>query len=376
MGDVFLRKYGVEAKVDFALYKLDGTGLKTDAASASGDVTLYRDEGNVETLDADAFTDEGAVYSLTLSATEMGAARIIVAIVDQSSPQVWLDKTLIVETYGNASAQHEFDLDTATQSVNVSQIGGAAQSATDLKDFADTGYDPTTHKVETVKTADACTTTTTTVSVTNGVNVTQLGGAAQSLTDLKDFADTGYDPTAHKVETVKTADACTLTTTTTTVTNGVNVTSLGGVAQSLTDLKDFADAGYDPATHKVEAVKTADTCTSTTTTVTVTNDVGITQAGADKVWGTAARALTDKAGFSLSAAGVDAVLDEIVDANAPANANSLRETVNVIAAATAGKLSGAGTGTLTFRALGDDKDRITATLDVDNNRTAVTQDGT
>lgn len=321
MGDVFLRKYGVETKVDFALYKLDGTGLKTDAASASGDVTLYRDEGNVETLDADAFTDEGAVYSLTLSATEMGAARIIVAIVDQSNPQVWLDKTLIVETYGNASAQHEFDLDTATQ----------------------------------------------------GVNVTQLGGAAQSLTDLKDFADTGYDPATHKVETVKTADACT---TTTTVTNGVNVTQLGGVAQSLTDLKDFADAGYDPATHKVEAVKTADTCTSTTTTVTVTNDVGITQAGADKVWGTAARALTDKAGFSLSAAGVDAVLDEVVDANAPANANSLRETVNVIAAATAGKLSGAGTGTLTFRALGDDKDRITATLDVDNNRTAVTQDGT
>lgn len=33
----------------------------------------------------------------------------------------------------------------------------------------------------------------------------------------------------------------------------------------------------------------------------VTADVGITQAGADKAWGTAARALTDKAGFSLAA---------------------------------------------------------------------------
>lgn len=66
----------------------------------------------------------------------------------------------------------------------------------------------------------------------------------------------------------------------------VDVTQLAGVTQSLTDLKDFADAGYDPATNKVEGVKTADVAT------TVTNDVGITQAGADKAWSTAARTLT------------------------------------------------------------------------------------
>jgi len=83
-----------------------------------------------------------------------------------------------------------------------------------------------------------------------------------------------------------------------------DVTKLGGVAQSATDLKDFADAGYDPATNKVEGVKLADTATA------VTNDVGITQAGADKVWGTAARALTDKAGFSLSIAGIQAIWDK------------------------------------------------------------------
>lgn len=38
------------------------------------------------------------------------------------------------------------------------------------------------------------------ISLTSGVasvNVTQLGGGAQSATDLKDFADTGYDPVAH-----------------------------------------------------------------------------------------------------------------------------------------------------------------------------------
>lgn len=39
--------------------------------------------------------------------------------------------------------------------------------------------------------------------------------------------------------------------------------------------------------------------------------VDITQAAADKVWATVARALTDKAGFSLSAAGVQAVWDAL-----------------------------------------------------------------
>lgn len=43
-------------------------------------------------------------------------------------------------------------------------------------------------------------------------NVTQLGGAAQSLTDLKDFADTGYAPDTHKVAGVVLTDTCTTNT--------------------------------------------------------------------------------------------------------------------------------------------------------------------
>jgi hypothetical protein len=42
----------------------------------------------------------------------------------------------------------------------------------------------------------------------------------------------------------------------------VDLTHMGGVAQSATDLKDFADAGYDPATDKVEGVKLADDITN------------------------------------------------------------------------------------------------------------------
>ena len=44
----------------------------------------------------------------------------------------------------------------------------------------------------------------------------------------------------------------------------VDVTHLGGAAQSATDLKDFADAGYDPATNKVQGVVLVDTTTTNT----------------------------------------------------------------------------------------------------------------
>lgn len=41
-----------------------------------------------------------------------------------------------------------------------------------------------------------------------------------------------------------------------------NVTQIGGDAQSATDLKDFADAGYDPSTNKVQGVVLVDTTTT------------------------------------------------------------------------------------------------------------------
>ncbi len=47
-----------------------------------------------------------------------------------------------------------------------------------------------------------------------------------------------------------------------------NLVEMGGAAQSATDLKDFADAGYDPGTNKVEGVKLVDTTTTNTDMVT------------------------------------------------------------------------------------------------------------
>ena len=103
---VYNRLYATQATIDFSLWKLDATGLKTDAADGGSDCSVIKDEGT-ETTCTNDFVDEGSSYSITLSSTEMTAARVVVHIIDQSSPQVFLDKVLIIETYGQTnSAQH------------------------------------------------------------------------------------------------------------------------------------------------------------------------------------------------------------------------------------------------------------------------------
>jgi len=58
-----------------------------------------------------------------------------------------------------------------------------------------------------------------------------------------------------------------------------NMTQLGGSTQSADDLKDFADAGYDPATNKVQGVVLTDTVTTYTGNTPQTGD-GFARLGA------------------------------------------------------------------------------------------------
>lgn len=100
--NVYLRPYGTAATVDFCLWETDATDLKTDAVIVAGDVKLSKDEGaeaNCSTGAGACVTDEGQCYSVALTATELQAQRVYVAIVD-SAVKTWLDKTLVIETYG------------------------------------------------------------------------------------------------------------------------------------------------------------------------------------------------------------------------------------------------------------------------------------
>jgi len=63
----------------------------------------------------------------------------------------------------------------------------------------------------------------------------------------------------------------------------------------------------------------------------------------------------------------DAILDEAV-----VGSYTLRQLLKVMAAALAGKATGGGTTTVTFRGVDDTSDVIVATVDANGNRSAVT----
>lgn len=123
----YLRKYGVETTINFTLYGTAGTELKVDAAHASGDTKIMKDEA-AEGNTTNAFTDEGQGYSIVLTATEMQAARIVVYVVDQGT-KAWIDTAIAVETYGHASAMHAVDLDDSVRAGLTALPNAAADAA-------------------------------------------------------------------------------------------------------------------------------------------------------------------------------------------------------------------------------------------------------
>ena len=92
---------------------------------------------------------------------------------------------------------------------------------------------------------------------------------------------------------------------------------------------------------------------------------------------TAAKIATDAiSADGLAADAANEIADALLDrADAVETSWTVRKVLRIIAAACAGKLSGAATATNTIRDITDSKDRITATVDADGNRTAITLDG-
>ena len=128
---------------------------KAGPTLTAGDVKVIRHTGgswnvsNIGTLPS-AITGATTQLLVTLTATELNPDDnkypVIIQFVDQTDPKEWDDQTVIIWTRPVVS--------------NVTELDGGAQSLTDLKDFADAGYDPATNKVEGVKLVDTTTTNT------------------------------------------------------------------------------------------------------------------------------------------------------------------------------------------------------------------------
>jgi len=206
-------------------------------------------------------------------------------------------------------------------------------------------------------------------------DLTQIGGVAQSATDLKDLADTGYDPSTHKVQGVVLVD------TTTTNTDMVDVSDLATILTDTNELQtdwtnggrldlliDAIKAKTDnlPADPADESNIIAEIDANETKIDTLQTDVTAIKGYVDTEVA-AIKAVTD----TLSLAAIaDAVHDEVTEGT-----TTFRQAIRLLLSHHTGKSSGGGTNTLVYRDVGDSKNRLTYTVDADGNRSAVVRDG-
>lgn len=187
---------------------------------------------------------------------------------------------------------------------------------------------------------------------------------AAALATVDDFIDTEVAAIKAKTDLIP-ADPATETTLATLAT-----------AAALATVDDFLDTEVAAIKAKTDLIP-ADPATETTlatlatqASVNTIDDFLDTEIAAIK-------AKTDNLPASPAATGdipsANAVADALLDrTDAVESSLTVRQALRLIAAASAGKLSGAGTTTITIRNIGDSADRITATVDADGNRSAVT----
>ncbi len=216
-------KADVNAEADQALS--DYGALKPTTAGRTLDVTATGaagiDWGNVE----------NPTTTLDLSSTTISTSQAVASV----AGAVGSVTGAVGSVTGNVGGNVVGSVASVTNRVtaNVDQIGGSAQSLTDLKDFADTGYDPATHKVQGVVLVD----TTTTNSDMRGTDNAALAATALS-TAVWTSTRAGY---LDNLSAGAVAQASALTTVGNNVAAILEDTGTDGVVLSTTTLQSIAD---------------------------------------------------------------------------------------------------------------------------------------
>lgn len=174
---LLLAKYATSFTIPFALHALDGQSLQKAAVHAAGDTVKMLDEA-AEANTINAFVDEGSGYSITLTAAEMTAARILLMIDDQSGPKIWLPKSYEIFTFGNAAAHIGFDLSQLIPAVDVTKLNGSATAAA-LQALAALGVVSGSFVTGTLTTTESTTSLTGADDAYNRRNLIPISGSAQ-----------------------------------------------------------------------------------------------------------------------------------------------------------------------------------------------------
>lgn len=94
-----LAKYGIEQTFYFPLVDRGTQDFESTPVSfASGDTQIIKDGGTAANTSNNPAHEGNGIYSLTLTAAEMSATRIVISIIDQTATKLWEDQALVIST--------------------------------------------------------------------------------------------------------------------------------------------------------------------------------------------------------------------------------------------------------------------------------------
>lgn len=282
-------KYGTQTDIRFPMVKRGVVDLAATAdwTPATGDTKISKDGGNYAntTNNPAAVGGTGSIgWKLTVTSTELQAAEVNIQIVDSATKAVE-DQFLTIYTYGHASAKIQADLSDVVRLGLTALPNAAAEAAGGL--------------------------------FTRGTGAGQINQEANGYisVNLKAILGTALTETAGQIAAAfkKVFDVASPVFTATSVNQtGDSFARLGAPAGASVSA-DIAAAKSDTAAIKAKTDSlTFTTANKVDSTIQAAGDFA--QGAADKVWSTATRALTDKVGFALSSAGVQAIWDALTSA--------------------------------------------------------------
>ncbi len=157
------------------------TGLATAMDSATTGIRLSKNGGSMaDRNDATVpVHDEDGFYTVVLNTTDTNTLGLLQ--VEYSEPATalpaWKDFSVVTANYWDS--KYGADI----RQVDLIEIGGVAQSATDLKDFADDGYDPGSNKITGCVLTDTVTTNSDMRGTENAALASVLGALADAAAD-------------------------------------------------------------------------------------------------------------------------------------------------------------------------------------------------
>jgi hypothetical protein len=399
MGLFLKQSTAVTVKIGPFVDSTDGNTVESGLTISQADVLLSKNGGAfTQKTEATSCTHDAiGYYGCPLDATDTGTlGRLQLAVHESGALPVYHEYMVVrADVYDTMCSTDYLQVD-------VIQVGSGTQSATDLKDFADTGYDPATHKVQGVVLTD------TTTAITNPVNLSAASEAqidaietdtneiqgklptnkimgSSVVTDKDDEIDAIKTMTDKIGTIVNTGGTATIGAVLGDFANSALVTRVGaGAAQSATALSTAnwtaARAGY------LDNINNANLATVPAISAARIGYLdNINQAGLLQV--TAARAgyldnvnqsgllqvTAARAGYldNINNAGLATITPTTIWNLAVEGAITAKQATELMLAVLCGKTSEAVAGTMVIRDANDTVDRITATMDANRYRTGV-----